>query len=161
MLELKAVADRVGLSEHQVRRLLRALDPVLQGLSKRGRDNRILLEDGAVAILDRAVALWRGGLPLRDLSQTVGQEMGGGPTDGRNGFVPNRDEPVPHHCPAYEARQELVRELKTDKDRLLAMLEDRDQQILALMPGPSEPRSNGKENGLSRWRALRFALLGR
>ncbi|HED04687.1 MAG TPA: hypothetical protein ENI60_08005 [Candidatus Fraserbacteria bacterium] len=32
---------------------------------------RILLDGGALAILERDVALWHGGLTLRDLSQTI------------------------------------------------------------------------------------------
>ncbi len=110
MLELKDLQERCGLSEHQVRRLVRALAPVLQGRVKRGKDNRLLLDTSALAIMERAVALWRDGLPLHDLSQTLAKEMSGTP----EGLAPDPARPSSDHCPACQAREELIRELLAD-----------------------------------------------
>lgn len=163
MLELKAVANHLGLSEHQARRVLRALTPVLQAGIKRGRDNRILVENGDLAIMERAVALWHGGLPLRDLSQTVASELGNGNYHGSVSLVPNLAKPPSDHCPTCEAREELVRELRADKTRLIEELSEARQQIRALAPGQLANGNGGPSSrpSLTRWRALRYIVLGR
>jgi hypothetical protein len=136
MLELKDVEGRFGLSEHQARRLLRALEPVLQGRVKRGRDNRLLLSDDALAILERAVGLWRDGLPLRDLGPTVAAELGNGAPCEHNGAAQDHAKPPSDHCPACQVREELIRELRADKERLLQLLEDAQAQVRAMLPPP-------------------------
>lgn len=152
MLELKDIENRFGLSEHQARRFVRALAPVLRDHLRRGRDNRLLLDDGALAILDRAVSLWRDGVPLRDLCQTVMREIGDSAPYRHDGHAQNITQPLSDRCPACAARDELIRELKADKERLLKLLEELQARIPALPPAASK---------LSRWQALRLALLGR
>jgi hypothetical protein len=144
MLELKDIQSRFGLSEHQARRLLRALAPVLRGRVRRGRDNRLLLDDGACAIVERAVGLWRSGVALRDLSQTVASELGES--------AMYSDAVATHErCQACAAREELIRELRADKERLLRLVEELQARIPAL-PAPAR---------LSRWQALKIVILGR
>jgi len=144
MIELKDVENRFGLTEHQTRRLLRALAPVLHGHVRRGRDNRLLLDDGACAILERAVSLWRSGITLRDLCQTVASELSESSSHSSHALAPDQ-------CQACQVREELIRELKADKERLLKMLEELQARLPAL---PAPP-------GLSRWQALKIAILGR
>lgn len=153
MWELKDVENRFGLSEHQARRLVRALAPVLRDHVKRGRDNRLLLDDSALVILERAVGLWRDGVSLRDLSQTVAGELENGAPYQHDGHVRNHAHPLSDHCPACAAREELFRELRADKERLLKLIEDLQARIPAL------PAPNGLK--LTRWQALKIALLGR
>jgi hypothetical protein len=144
MLELRDLQSRFGLSEHQARRLLRALAPVLRGRVRRGRDNRILLDDGACAIIERAVGLWRSGVALRDLSQTVASELGES--------AMYSDAVATHErCQACAAREELIRELRADKERLLRLVDELQARIPALPP-PAR---------LSRWAALKIVILGR
>jgi hypothetical protein len=144
MLELKDIQSRFGLSEHQARRLLRALAPVLRGRVRRGRDNRILLDDGACAIVERAVGLWRSGVALRDLSQTVASELG-------ESAMYSDAAGTHERCQACAAREELIRELRADKERLLRLVEELQARIPAL-PAPAR---------LSRWQALKIVILGR
>ncbi len=163
MLELKTVADRCGLSEHQARRVVRALSPVLQDRLKRGKDNRILLDNSALMIVDRAVNLWRGGLPLQNVSQTVATEITNGAKTGADGLtdrLPNHEQPTHNHCTTCEAREDLVKELRTDKERLLRLLEDSQAQIRQLMLPPPKT-GDSSPPPITRWQALRIALLGR
>jgi len=130
MLEIKQVAERLGLSEHQTRRVLRALDTVLRGFVKRGRDNRILLDDRAIAILDRAVALWRSGIPLRDLHQAVADELNN--TDSNrgerdSGLAPNRANPAQDLC---ESHRLMISHLEEEVRWLRAQLEELQQRAL-------------------------------
>jgi hypothetical protein len=53
-------------------------------------------------------------------------------------------------CQACAAREELIRELRADKERLLRLVDELQARIPALPP-----------MRLSRWQALRIALLGR
>lgn len=73
MLEIPVIAKRVGKSEHQLRRVLRALTPLLDGRTKRGKDNRILVDDSGLALIERAVELWSGGSTRNDKGTSVVQ----------------------------------------------------------------------------------------
>lgn len=139
MLEVRQLADRLGLSEHQTRRLLRSLDGVLRGHLKRGRDNRILVDDGAIAILDRAVALWRGGIPLRDLGQTIAGEMEEGAPHAGDGPAPNPERPASNRCPTCEAYRKQIEHLEGEVRWLRSRLEE--LQARALPPAGSRPWS--------------------
>jgi hypothetical protein len=174
MLEITAIQDRLGLSEHQTRRLLRALDTVLQPYVKRGTDNRILLDGSAIAILERGKDLWRSsGIPLTSLSETVAQELGAYSASHSKTESPNPAKAEQNHCATCDAHKELIGELRSDKDRLLKLLDAKDEQILALMPARSENALNGvgegsgsngnhdKKKSPSRWRAFMYVVFGR
>lgn len=79
---------------------MRALAPVLRDHIRRRRDNRLLLDDGALAILERAIGLWHDGVPLRDLCQTVAQEIGDGAPYGHDSHAQNLTQPLSDRCPA-------------------------------------------------------------
>jgi len=130
MLEIRQIADRLGLTEHQVRRLLRALDTLLQGSIRRGRDNRILLPDSAVAILDRAVALWRGGIPLKDLRQALAEELQDQRDEGGkqpSGLALEQAKPMRDPCEGYRA---MIAHLEEEVRWLRSQLEKLQQQAL-------------------------------
>lgn len=157
MLELKAVADRLGLSEHSARRLLRALAPMVDDHIKRGKDNRLLIQSGALAILDRAASLWSDGQTLQDLSKTIQHELGKASTDHANGLAPNRENPASdHHCGACDVRDQMIQELRADKARLLEQLDTAQDQVRAMLPSVSEGRRR-----MGRWAHLRAVVLGR
>jgi hypothetical protein len=149
MLELRDLQSRFGLSEHQARRLLRALAPVLRGRVRRGRDNRLLVDDGACAIVERAVELWRSGTALRDLSQSIASELGDPASHWPSGGEP--DQAKPSQCPLCQSRDALIAHLREENAWLRAKLDEALARIPAL-PAPAR---------LSRWQALKLALLGR
>jgi hypothetical protein len=151
MMELKDIQSRFGLSEHQARRLLRALAPVLRGRVRRGRDNRILLDDGACAIIERAVELWRSGVALRDLSQTVASEMGDVTSHWPSGGELDQAKPSQDQCPLCQSRDALIAHLREENAWLRAKLDEALARIPAL-PAPAR---------LSRWQALKIVILGR
>ena len=130
MLEIRQIADHLGLSEHQTRRVLRALGSLLQGSIRRGRDNRILLDDSAVAILDRAVSLWRGGIPLKDLAQSLAKELQEQRDNGDKrtaGLSPDRENPVQDPCESYRI---MIEHLEDEVRWLRSQLELLQQRAL-------------------------------
>lgn len=166
MLELKAVAKRVGLSEHQARRVLRGLTPLLQPHIKRGKDNRILVDDSGVAIVERAIELWQGGKPLNRLCAALTEELTtptSAPADDISNEVSNPEQPALNvHQTGFDPTAELVNVLKFQVERQanefdtlrnrLADLEDR----LPALPATTDSRQR-----IGRLQALRIAVLGR
>jgi hypothetical protein len=152
MLELRDLQSRFGLSEHQARRLLRALAPVLRGRVRRGRDNRLLLDDGACAIVERAVELWRSGIPLRDLWQSVAGEMRDPASHWPSGGELDQAKPPQDQCPLCQSRDALIAHLREENAWLRAKLDEALSRIPALPPAPAR---------LSRWQALKIVILGR
>lgn len=139
MLEVRQLADRLGLSEHQTRRLLRSLDGVLQGHVRRGRDNRILVDHSAIALLDRAVSLWREGIPLRNLSETIANELQNRSSHVENGKVLKPEQPMQNHhqCPTCNAYRQQIEHLEGEIRWLRDQLEE--LQARALPPAGSRP----------------------
>jgi len=149
MLEVRDIEGRFGLSEHQARRLLRALAPVLHGRVRRGKDNRILLDDGALAIIERAVGLWRSGITLRELSQAIISEIRDPTSLSPNGREPDQTKPLPDHCPTCQARDALIAHLRDENAWLRAKLDEALARIPQLPPAR-----------ISRWTALKIAIFG-
>jgi len=157
--------QRFSLSDKAVRRRLDALAPVIAPFVSRGENNAILLSDAGVAIFDRLIQVERETKRgLRAAAEVVISEV-------RNGREPedkpgtNADNLSVRRDEVIELLRAQVEDLRRERDRLLAMLEAKEEQIKALMPGPSAPPSSGEGGiphpGLSRWRALKYALLGR
>lgn len=161
MIGIADLRRRFGLSDKAVRRRLDALYPVIAPFLSRGENNAILLSDAGVAIFDRLIQVERETKRgLRAAAEVVIAEV-------RNGREPegkpreNADKPTSNRDEVIELLRAQVEDLCRERDRLLALLEAKEEQIKALMPGPSSPPPSGGIPRLSRWRALRYALLGR
>jgi len=145
MLNIRQLSDRLGMSEPQVRRLLRAVDGVLRAYTRRDDNNAILVDQAGVAILDRAAQLKASGTPLTRLSDKLNEEMGDAAEQEHqaasvNGDKPRQPERQPESCPACLAKDELIEQLRRENERVWGRVErleqlNEDLQQRAL-PGP-------------------------
>lgn len=160
MMTIKDLAERFGISEKSVRRRLDSLSPVISQHLTTGRQNAILLTDSGVSIFDRLIQLER----QDKLSPTAAAERV--KSELQNGISPMSDHgvgPVPTvpNVPneLVEVLTRQVEDLRSERDRLLSIIEEQGQQIRALMPGPTELRNKNNQR-LTRWQALKVVLLG-
>lgn len=148
MFTVNDLANRFGMHPKSVRERLNALSPLVKPHVTRGRNNAILLNDAALAIFDRLIQLEREGYPTATAVQVI-------QNDGLNqqqtsGYPNSNGTPPP----------ELIAELRARIDeqaRMIAYLQAKLDEALAKLPALPPP--NGAK--LSRWQALRLALLGR
>ncbi|MFB6271979.1 MAG: hypothetical protein ABEL51_03690 [Salinibacter sp.] len=173
MMTRKDLQKRLGISEDQLYRLDSAIRPVLEARGLRGgsRGSAIQYDPQAISLFERAMELQSRGTALSDLVNALESELGGTheshqnghDEDARNSADPARmlvDE-LRERISEYQRREERW---EAERQRLLAMLEGRDEQIRALMPGRSEDHTPAPDNGTSRMgrlQALRYAILGR
>lgn len=174
MMTRKDLQKRLGVSEDQLYRLDSAIRPVLEPRDLRGgsRGSAIQYDPQAISLFERAMELQSRGTALSDLESALESELNGAhephqnghDEDARNSADPARilvDE-LRERINEYQRREERW---EAERQRLLAMLEDRDDQLKALMPGRSEdhnsePVANVNER-MGRWQALRYAVFGR
>lgn len=149
-MTLKNLSARYGLSPKQTRRVWEAVRPLLSPYTQRGPHNVTLISEQAIPILDRFMELLREGLSVPAASEKLHEEMkSSGPAQGTL--------PASNGHSQGDPRDELIAILKAqlaEKDCLIADLLNsvRDLQMKALPP--AAPR-------LSRWQALKIAILGR
>jgi len=163
MLTLKDLSKRFGWSDKQTRRYWEAVSPLLSEFTQRGPHNTILLSPQALAVFDRLQDLLRQGLSLPAAAEKLREELSiSGPSQGE--LSGNGGEARPPSDP-WEELVAMLKDQLREKDKqiaeLLAQLRERDEQIRALMPGPQMDSKGPGGDHLSRWRALKYALLGR
>lgn len=153
MYTVKDLAQRFALHPKRVRERLAALGPVIEPHIIEGKQNAKLLTDAGMAIFDRLRQLEQEGYTVQAAVQKLKEELSDQrKTTGHresNGSPDAKDELI-------KALKDQVEDLRAERDRLLAIIENQTEQIRALMPGVEE-----REPRLSRWEALKIALLGR
>lgn len=158
-MNVKDVANRLGYTEWQARKLIYACRPLLadgQGWLGYGTNGELQINPQALPILERAKELRLAGIPRKEVVKCLASELGKPMPD-------RHDQPWQGSAstPASpDLRDELIKELRDrisslerDKAFLQAKLDEALSRIPALPP-PAAPR-------LSRWQALKIALLGR
>lgn len=166
MLELRAIADRVGLSEHQTRRVLRALAPVLESRTKRGRDNRILIDTNGLAIIERGVELWKDGNPLNGLCDAVTAELADVPSARADGVTKGPSNPTE---PKSIQRQIDFDPTAALVDLLKQQIEHQNEELLEMRRRlqaleervPALPSSSESRKRLTVGERIRAAFTGR
>lgn len=158
MLIMENLTIRYGISDRALRRRLDALEPLIGVHIRRGPNNSLLFDDGAVAILDRLAQVQReAGLGLTDAVEKIKSEL----TNGHNGNAdgrPQSAEPNADHTvvakliTAYEDR---IESLERDKTYLQAKLDEALSKLPAL-PAPTSDKSK-----LNRWQAFKVTIFGR
>ena len=173
MVTLQELANRLGLSYWQTQRLVAELRAPLGDMCKGVQGRPLFIAPEAIAMIERAMMLYKEGTPLRELANVVKSEMHGTEkisSNEHNTFVQ----------PAANGSQELVKtlqnqidDLRRERDRLLGLIDNgqaqikelqgqvRDLERLALPSHSSQNSSNGQGERLSRWQALRMLVLGR
>lgn len=160
MYDVQFLCGRYGLTVKQVRDRITALAPTLTPHVLQGKHGAKVLKDGGLAIFDRLIQLERGGLSVSAAVEMIqkdglnGSESSSSTSVGLSGG--NRDGRV------FELMSHQIEDLRTERDRLLSIIEQQGEQMRALMPGPKAQNGNdGQGNQLTRWRALKIAILGR
>jgi DNA-binding transcriptional MerR regulator len=119
MLTIDVLADRLGLSPWQTRRLIYALRPVLGDLLKSTKGRPLGISPQAIGILERAAALKASGVPLKGLAEIVQSELSGNGKE-RDNEQPRVQttalEPANHLQSLLEAKDALIEELRRDRD---------------------------------------------
>jgi len=145
MLTVDLLANRLGLSPWQTRRLIYALRPVLGGLLKSAKGRPLEVSPQAIGILERAVELKASGIPLGRLAEVVQSELGGNGKERNNGDSEAQTlalEPASHLQALLEAKDALIEELRRDRDRWrdLAMRLERQVEELQRLALPAPRR---------------------
>lgn len=164
MLTLENLTKRYGLSDRALRRRLDALGTVIEPNIRRGPNNALLFQDGALALLDRLAQLQReAGLGLADAAAQVREEVSNGraapagerPKSAGPGAEPGPNPELQKLLESYEARIE-------EQARMISYLQAKLDEALSRIPALPEPTSQpaGHVRNVSRWQALKYALLG-
>lgn len=147
MYDLKTLSGLLNLSEKQIRQRLTVLRPLLNGHVTVGRYGKILATDQALTFLRRLSELEATGLTIQAAVERMTGEAS-----------PSHSHGDPRASPVGQASADLIEELRArikhleDENLWLRrQIEDLQARIPALPP--AAPR-------LSRWQALRIAILG-
>jgi len=139
MLTLEQAAKTLGMTPRQLRRRIEATSPLLAPHMERGDKNRILLDYGAVKILQDVEARRANGATLKEAIAEVADSLRGnqrgelGQANGQSGgevLRGNGDDPW--HMLIIELR-DRVRSLEEENARLWTLVDDLKTQ-LALPP---------------------------
>jgi len=173
MATIKDLSERFGLSERQVRLRLTNLNGALQEFTQQGQYGRIQLTDGGVAIFERLIELERSGFGTTGAYAKLCEELkkshsheSYSPThttvnvgqESRQPSSPQQEGPGGAYEALFENLKIQIEELRRDKCYLQTKLDE----ALAKVPALPAPRPvESQQQSMSRWVALRIALLGR
>lgn len=143
MYTLADLERMIGLTENQLRDRLGLLSPIVGDDVQRGSRGKILVGDRALAALRRMAELEREGLSPKVAQSRIMSELAQPHPNGGN----NTDELWRRLLAEKDAR---IADLQAERDRLLKIIEELQARIPALPPA-----------ALSRWQALKIAILGR
>ena len=157
-MDTESAATVLGYHKRALLRRVTALGSLVTPHVTEGKNGGFLFDDSVFSILKRLSELERDGLSVTAAVQRIREEM---KKPDSNAVAPT----VPS-APASDT-SELITELKArvkEQGEIISFLkgrlEQREDQILALMPGPRPVGENGGTR-LSRWQALRVLVLGR
>ncbi len=158
MYTVKDLARRFGLHPKRVRERLAALGPVIEPHMIEGKQNAKLLTDAGLALFDRLRQLEQEGYTVQAAVQKLREELSDrGKTAGHQPSNEGVNDSPDAKDELIKALKAQVEDLRAERDRLLAIIENQTEQLRALMPAGKDQRS-GKMN---RWQALKVLILGR
>jgi DNA-binding transcriptional MerR regulator len=152
MWTIKDLMERFGLSEKQVRIRLAALDPLLDGHCRTGKQNAILVDDYAFKLFERLTQIEKQGIITKDAAKQVATELGkpdeiGSSPQGQAWEGAGQAGGERWAQLLVEALQERVNALEQDKaylqrqiEQLLEQLQEKDAQLKTLMLPPPKSR---------------------
>lgn len=159
MMDTEALARTLGYHKRALLRRVTTLGSLVTPHVTEGKSGGFLFDDAAISILKRLRELERDGLSVAAAAQRIREELR--QPDG-NGVAPG----VPS-APEGDST-ELVAELRArvkEQSEMIAFLKEqlqrRDEQILALMPGPQATGESRQGQRISRLQALKALVLGR
>jgi len=157
MLTVEMLSSRLGLSPWQVRRLIYALRPVLDGFVVSAKGRPLEINPQAIGILERAIQLRSSGVPLGELAKVLQSELHGttlSPTEEEDASVSVAQEAAKLVQEVLAAKDALIEELRRERDywRDLALkLQTQMEELQRLaLPAPKE-KGLGWARRLLRW----------
>jgi hypothetical protein len=160
MMDTESVAKALGYHKRALLRRVSALGSLVTPHVAEGKNGGFLFDDTAIAILRRLSELERDGLSVSTATQRIREELKKPDENGVSTDVAS--------APTGDT-SELVAELRArirEQTEMIAFLKEqlrsRDEQILALTPGPQTDAKNDHSNQRwSRWQGLKMLVLGR
>lgn len=148
MLTVEDLTDALGLSKHQVRRRIKALDGLIEDHIKRGKKSRIEIDSGGLELLRTLEDLRDQGRTIEEAVEEIWTDTERETSESdedtsanqyerqREGLVEEKDQRI-------QELKEQVDYLRVQVDRKEKQLEEKEEQIKRLLPGDTEePRED-------------------
>jgi len=149
MLTVEQAAKTLGMTPRQLRRRLEATAPLLAPYMGRGEKNRLLLDYGAIKILQEIEARRANGRTLREAVELVAVELRGkqggelGQDSGQTGgglLQGNGNGHVNSTALLIEELRSRIRFLEEENRRLWGLVEDLKERLALPKPEPTPHR---------------------
>jgi hypothetical protein len=143
MLTLKELQARLGLNEWPLRRLLDALQPLLNDAMHRKQGHAIRVNSSAIGLLERAKELLDKGVPRRMLAQALQAELQEGQQDvaKRKGDAGNNEQGrVQDDIELVSELKNVIQFLRDDNAWLKQRLQEKEEQLQLVLPSESDSR---------------------
>lgn len=135
MFDVRAIADRFGWTDNQVRTRLEVADSLLVPYLQSGRKNKILVNSSGLAVLDRLAQLEGEGLTVTAAVERLQSEMEPEP-ESQNGKqssatpkqAEGHSEATTNHAQA-DGLVELYERLLREKDEHIERLESQNERL--------------------------------
>lgn len=148
---VKEIAKRFGITERQAYIRIDQLDPILEGHLKRGEKNAKLLDDWAVAMIDRVRQLESDGMTVSEAVKQVIEETQSLDQEPEKLDVLQRDP-----LGDTDHASELINHLKSEND----YLRDQLQEALSVVKHTQAMLPENSSARLSRWEHLKAVFTG-
>ena len=119
---VKDLSEILNLTERQIYDRLKELDDLFEARLQRGKNNRVLVDDGALEILRRLADLESEGLALKEAANWIRQELKGADHNGDKATL--KEDVSPRILDVYERQIAFLEEQIAQKDRQIEALQD-------------------------------------
>jgi len=135
MFDVRAIANRFGWTDNQVRTRLEVAGSLLEPYLQSGRKNKILVDSSGLTVIDRLAQLEGEGLTVRSAVERLQSEMQPRP-ETQNGTQPSttpkqaegHSEATANHAQA-DGLVELYERLLREKDEHIERLESQNERL--------------------------------
>ena len=137
---VKDLSEILNLTERQIYDRLKELDDLFKARLQRGKNNRVLVDDGGLEILRRLTDLESEGLALKEAANRIRQELSGADHNGNKATL--KEEVSPRILDVYERQIAFLKEQIAQKDKQIEALQD---ILRSRLPGSVEAEEGGGE----------------
>ena len=140
MLEISDMADALGLSEKQVRRRVKALDPIIGKHKKRGENNKLIFDSGALEMVRRMEDLRKtDGKTIEESAEQIRTEIEG---NGRQKAAEKQKESNEPNIIALKVENKQLKARVNDLKEQIEYLQEQNRRLLPAGNGSSENKGN-------------------
>ena len=134
MHDIKSLAQILGMTEREVRYRLTLLDGVLSNHVKQGKNRKILVDQGGVALLQRVKHFEEQGMPVLVAAEKVKTELA-----SRASPAEVKPTETSETSALIEALKEQIRRLEEDKRFLQNRVKLLEELLYSKLPGAVDP----------------------